>query len=138
MTAPNPRQLSSRELLRRIGLDADASTFETELAETPSPDRDLADALRTRARSFHKAHVFQPGDLVCWKPGLRNRTQPRDGRPAVVIGVLPESVLDTERDSGSTYFREPLDLLLGVYAERGDFLVWHYDSRRFQPWSPAE
>lgn len=138
MAHPESRNIPPRELLRQIVLDARSGNHGADLDMPDASDRDLADALQARARSFHEAHVFRPGDLVCWKPGLRNRTQPRDGRPAVVIGVLPEPVLDTERESGSTYFREPLDLLLGVYAERGDFLVWHYDSRRFQPWSPAE
>jgi hypothetical protein len=138
MAHPESRNIPPRDLLRQIVLDARSGEHAADVDVPDSSDRDLADALKARARSFHEAHAFQPGDLVCWKPGLRNRTHPRDGRPAVVIGVLPEPVLDTERESGSSYFREPLDLLLGVYAERGDFLVWHYDSRRFQPWSPAE
>jgi hypothetical protein len=46
---------------------------------------------------------------------------------------------DGEDDSGSTYFREPLDLVLGHIWDsdpgRGELMVFHYDSRRFQPWT---
>lgn len=31
-------------------------------------------------------------------------------------------------------YREPLDLLLGILHKDGDFLMYHFDSRRFQPY----
>ena len=143
MTEPNPRPNSSRELLQRIGIDLDAPADLGLDAETPdSSDRDLALALRARVECLQQRHDFNPGDLVSWKPGLRNRRMPRYGRPAVVIEVLLDPVLDDAKDSGDAYFREPLDIVLGVFIEqgrhRGDFITWHFDSRRLQPWSPAE
>lgn len=143
MAEPNPRSNSSRELLQRIGMELDLSAdlgLDDESAE--SSDHELALALRARVASLHRRHVFMPGDLVCWKPGLCNRRVPRPGRPAVVVEVLHEPVLDDEKDSGGPYFREPLDIVLGMFVEqgrhRGDFITWHFDSRRFQPWSPTE
>jgi len=36
-------------------------------------------------------------------------------------------------DSGSPYFREPLDIVLGFLNGDGDFITYHFDSRRFAP-----
>ncbi|TVQ85703.1 MAG: hypothetical protein EA400_14890 [Chromatiaceae bacterium] len=64
---------------------------------------------------------------------------PLPGEPAVVVSVLESPVPDNEQESGSTYFREPLDLVLGVIWDkephRGDFVLFHFDSRRFLPWA---
>ena len=54
--------------------------------------------------------------------------------PVVVVALLDAPIVNPDQESGSPYFREPLDLLLGVV--RGDdreFLVYHADRRRFQP-----
>lgn len=77
----------------------------------------LARALSERYEAMQVCHTFKVGDIVTWKPGLSNRRYPKNGAPAVVMEVLETSVLDRERDSGSPYFREPLDVLLGVFAE---------------------
>jgi hypothetical protein len=76
------------------------------------------------------SHTFEPGDLVEWKPGLQNK---RSAGPFVVHQVLDEPVIDSTDDTGSCYFREPLDFLLGIRDREGDFVIHHYDSRRFQP-----
>lgn len=131
--------LSSRELLDCIGLNDEnlGQLLEDEPLEDLSGD--LGAALRDRFRRLDQVHRFKPGDLVTWKPGLQNRRSPRHGQPAVVIAVLEQPVYDNEKDSGSTYFHEPLDVVLGVIWDceprRGDFLTFHFDSRRFQPWS---
>ena len=137
MTRKN-QPLSSRELLARIGLTADGA--EDLLGHEPVEDLngDLGAALLARYRQFQQHHRFAPGDLVTWKPGLKNRLWPSYGRPAVVLEVLASPIVDSERDSGSPYFNEPLDLVLGVFLEggpaRGELAAWHFDSRRLQPW----
>lgn len=130
--------LSSRDLLARIGLDDDLGNDLLEDEPLPDLTGDPGAALQERYRQLARRHTFNPGDLVTWKPGLKNRRVPRSNQPAVVLDVLTEPVFDSERDSGSPYFREPLDIVLGVFIDegphRGDFLNWHFDSRRFQPW----
>lgn len=137
----NSDRLSSRDWLARIGLDQDDPS-----ALALDDDESLADlsgdpaaALRERFKQWRQPHRFAPGDLVMWKPGLINRRVPRIGQPAIVLEVLAEPVFDSERDSGSHYFREPLDLVLGLFlnegSHRGEFLNWYFDSRRFQPWT---
>ncbi|MBK1647821.1 hypothetical protein [Rhabdochromatium marinum] len=131
--------LSSRDLLARIGLDQNLGSDLLEDEPLPDLSGDPCAALQERARLFAQTHKFKPGDLVTWKPGLKNRRVPRSNQPVVVLEVLSEPVFDSDRDSGSPYFHEPLDLVLGLFVEngpnRGDFLSWHFDSRRFQPWA---
>lgn len=135
--------LSSRNILDRIGISSDAQ-FDLLEEDDPleSPMESLARALSERYEAMQLCHTFKVGDIVTWKPGLSNRRYPKNGAPAVVMEVLETSVLDRERDSGSPYFREPLDVVLGVFAEDEGmpsmFLTWHFDSRRFQPWQAEE
>ncbi|WP_172202787.1 hypothetical protein [Niveibacterium sp. COAC-50] len=76
---------------------------------------------------------FKPGMLVRWKPGLRNKRWPQYNEAAIVVAVLPEPILDDTKDAGFTYFREPLDVILGVRDPDHDLLLFHFDSRRFEP-----
>ena len=129
------RYLSSRELLNRIGLSEDSPSLLLD-EDLDTFDSDLAPVLLERYRQLQVRHQFAPGDLVTWKPGLCNRRAPKPGQPAVVIEVLEQPVFDTEIISGSTYFREPLDIILGVIWDeehgRGDFVTFHFNSQYFE------
>ena len=133
------QDLSSRELLARIGLSEEHP--QELLDDEPLDDLrgDLSAALRERYQRFMQPHRFAPGDLVTWKPGLKNHRVPQYGQPAVVVEILETPVFDSDRDAGSTYFREPLDVVLGLFVDdgpaRGELLTWHFDRRRFQPWT---
>lgn len=81
---------------------------------------------------------LQPGTLVQWKPDMKNRQTPEYGLPMVVVDVLAAPFLDTKFDSGSIYFREPLDLILGFIDEDGEFSTLHYDSRRFEAFEQGD
>lgn len=103
-------------------------------AEAPGAERprrllELADAMDT-------LHTFRRGQLVRWKPGLKNRGLPAYNEVAVVRDVLTVPVFD-ECDqtscAGTPYFREPLTLVLAVLDPDGDFIEFHYDGRRFEP-----
>jgi len=72
--------------------------------------------------------------LVEWKPGLQNKKKPRYGEPGIVVEVLGVPIHGETDESGSAYFREPLDLIVGFIEESGDFVVFHYDQRRFKPY----
>ena len=141
MSRPD-RPLSSRELLNRIGLNEE--TPHSLLEDAPLDelrhelDGDLGTVLLERYAALNMTHAFQPGELVCWKPGLRNRHAPAYGTPAVVLEVLDPPIYDGEQESGSAYFREPLSLVIGLFwnrdPHRGDFIAFHVDERRFEPW----
>lgn len=87
--------------------------------------------LREMKALFDVKHTFQANDIVMWKPNLKNRSIPEYNEPVIVLEVLETPVFD-ESETGSTYFREPLDIILGVLAE-GELISFHYDSRKFQP-----
>ena len=83
---------------------------------------------------FQEKHTFTPGQIVEWKRGCQNKNSPG---PFIVVSVLDGTevpIFDSESSSGSPYFREPLDIVLGTFAQTdGTFVTFHYDSRRFQP-----
>ena len=140
------RSETSRVLLRLL-----AETRPSEVAEVLRSMRDAlpehgeppkadpgklaADLCETRNR-FLVQHRFEVGQLVQWKKGMKNRRRPQEGWPAIVMQVFPEPLFDTnpeESCAGTPYFREPLDIALGILDSDGDFLIFHYDSRRFEP-----
>jgi hypothetical protein len=88
------------------------------------------DTLMELYKNFVQKEKFQPGDLITWKKGLKNRKYPTQNNVAVVIEQLEIANIDGDSSSGSPTFREPLDLVAGVISEDGSFLTFYYDSRR--------
>ena len=88
------------------------------------------DKLVAMCRLLNEKHKFAVGDIVEWKHGLKNK---RPAGPFVVVHVLDTPLVDHVAVPGSVYFSEPLDIVLGHIDSDGEFLVYHYDSRRFQP-----
>ena len=89
---------------------------------------ELADAMDAR-------HAFRPGQIVRWKPGLRNRTWPAYGEVCIVREVLAVPVFEAGGEISATrsYFREPLTLVLGMLDDDSDLVEFYYDARRFEP-----
>ena len=44
---------------------------------------------------------------------------------------IEEPVYDSREQAGSTYYRESLDVILGLFDKDNDFVTFHFDSRRF-------
>jgi len=95
--------------------------------------QDQDDKLIKYFKIFNVNHSFKEGELVRWKQGMKNRIKPRYDEPMVVLEVLDKPVISESKESGSTYFREPLDIVLGRIDDDGDFVSFYYDSRRFEP-----
>lgn len=104
---------------------ADASSFRNFDSQV-SLLRDTANAL------LIPNPQFIPGDIVCWKPHLKNKKQPARDSFAVVQEMLSVPLYDTQKSAGTPYFHEPLDMKLGILDSDGDFMLFHYDSRRLQ------
>ncbi|WP_157681827.1 hypothetical protein [Microbacterium pygmaeum] len=105
-----------------------------ERAQTKLDQRRTHEYTASLVEQFHALSAresFRPGDLVVWKPRLKNRVHPAYDEPAVVVEVLETPVVNAEVDPSSTYFREPLDIVLGFLDDEDEILVYHYDSRRF-------
>ncbi|MDM8558999.1 hypothetical protein [Candidatus Parabeggiatoa sp. HSG14] len=89
--------------------------------------------LKQKVDSFlQEPSKFNTGDVVKWKKGLKNKKYPKEEQLAMVVQELEEPVIQGERDSGTPYFREPLDLILGVLDQEDDLMLFHYDKRRFE------
>jgi hypothetical protein len=95
--------------------------------------------MRAISKAFNQRATFRVGDVVRWKLGLKNKRNPAYDGPAVVFEVLKTPLFDAERDGGSQYFHEPLDLLIGFFPEEDAASVeepsaktYHVDSRRFE------
>lgn len=95
---------------------------------------EIAEKLPSAYRMFYEEYKLEEGQLVEWKKGMKNKARPRLREPAIVMEVLESPESDTEKDSGTPYFREPLDMIVGVIEEReGSLLCFHVDKRRFKP-----
>lgn len=87
--------------------------------------------LKSACENFLKKEAFEVGQIVKWKENLKNRRLPHKNQPAIVISILDEPVISTDDESGSPYFLETLDIILGI-VDDGTFLTFYYDSRRFE------
>lgn len=95
--------------------------------------------LRDAFAQYERPANFKAGDLVTWKPGMKNRNFPANGEPVVVIQVLAEPVFGGTNYEGSVEFREPLTLRIGCLDENdGEFMVFHVDGARFELYDTAE
>ena len=87
-------------------------------------------------KTLKVSHPFQPGQFVRWKKGMKNKKLPAYDEPVIVVEILSTAVFDKKSGGESEHplFREPLDLVLGFFAKNEEeFLLLHYDSRRFEP-----
>jgi len=98
------------------------------MVEIPAPSVGI---LRERLESFTRREFFQPGDVVQWKVGLKNKRLPKSDQFGVVVETLPSPITDDEKGSSGSYFLEPLDIKIGLIDDDGDFVIFHFDSRRF-------
>jgi len=107
----------------------DGQRFELAAAEDVPP-RALQN-LRERYTLLTTVEHFEPGDIVTWKNGLRNKKHPEPGTAALVVKVFDEPIFDTGAGAGTPYFNEPLGFVIGIIDDDGDFLCFHSDPRRF-------
>jgi len=83
--------------------------------------------------SFSEIQVFEPGDIVEWKPGLKISRYPEYGEPAIVTQVGINGLPDVESHGpGSAYANERYDIILAVIDGEGDFSQHRFDSRRLR------
>lgn len=125
------------------------------MAEKRKLEQDVAEFLKDRFRSprqipdmkqhisnllssckeMEKTYDFKRGDVIIWKKGLKNKARPSINEPIVVLEILEKPIFDVvEKGASSPYFQEPLDLVAGLVDEDGDFIIFHYDKRRFEPY----
>ena len=101
--------------------------------DEPQEAEATPDDLRALYALMNVKHAFHPGDIVRLKKGLQGyKTAPDYDQPCVVMKVLDAPIISTEKEDGRPSFGVPLDIVLGILMH-GDFVEFHYDSRRFEP-----
>ena len=73
--------------------------------------------------TFNQGNEFGMGDIVEWKPGMRDANLTKQGQLAIVMetpGYVPLSTVGRD------------DLILGIKSNDGALVRLHADSRRFQ------
>lgn len=121
-------------------LEVLASAFGEAAQKSKDPDYTPMDAetARRMVDVYLQPHAFKPGDLVRWKPGMKNRTLPDYGEPIPVLEVCAERRIAPEvvGKVDNAYGAEPLNIRIGAYyADHGLFGFWN-DAARFEPWTP--
>lgn len=98
-------------------------------------EKEIIDQLRMCETRFNEEkNTFKRGDIIQWKGHMKNKRRPDYGVPMIVMEVMTPPIYDLEKDSGSPYFREILTIKAGCLDNDGDFIVFHYDGRRFEPY----
>ena len=103
--------------------------------EDAGPANGIGHRLKRLAASIDQVHTFEKGQLVKWKAGLRNRTEPAYDAPAIVREILESPTFDRCKHHdcpGSPYYTEALTIIIGVFFE-DDFCEFVVDGRRFEP-----
>ena len=104
--------------------------------ENDSPKiKNTPEALKSAFDSLQTKHTFSQGDLVQWKTNLANKKSPKEGEPCIVTEVLAEPIFDPVNETGNQYFKERLDMKIGIF-KGNTFYEFHVDSRRFEPYKP--
>lgn len=100
--------------------------------ESENMEKKFVKKLKELCSRLHHQSEFKEGDLVKWKPGLKNRNYPAYDEPVIIVSVLDSPVFDpSELTAASPYFREPLSLIIGEIVDK-DFVEYHVDARRFE------
>jgi hypothetical protein len=102
-------------------------------AVSADPPAVNAERLQEARSAYEQRYDFAVGQLVRWKAGLRNKQLPEYGQPAVVVDLFDEAIVNVAEPADSPYFRERLDVVLGVFDGDTDFALFHYDAQRFEP-----
>lgn len=120
--------------IAKIIRDKETNQLEDEAkVENREYGEDYVNQLKYACENLLKKENFAVGQIVKWKENLKNRKLPYKNQPAIVVSILDEPVISTNEESGSPYFLETLDIILGIIVD-DTFLTFYYDSRRFEPY----
>ena len=111
-------------------MDAQQEKEEKKYAEVATSS-DYPQLLSEALSLYQDVPQFNTGDLVQWKPMMRNRRLPLESVPAIVVDRIdPPLTTDAEGDR----LVEPRDLLIAVIDGDQDFVLAQVSARRFTEW----
>lgn len=133
-----PLALALLEKLKEIGVGDVTDLISDDDAIEQEYDTDYIEELKTCYIALSEKVKFQKGQLVKWKNRMQNKRLPKKNQPAIVVATLDEPIFEDKFPAGSTYYKEPLDIILGVINDDGGFLTFYHDSRRFELYKDSE
>lgn len=92
------------------------------------------DQIENLYKIFQSEQALEEGQTVMWKPGMKNRTFPRYGEPAILhkIGDWPHT-LEHEKDPGSNMHWDAYTAVLACASD--GFFLTTIDLRRIMPFN---
>jgi len=88
---------------------------------------EYVEKLENRRTSIKDRKHLKEGNIIIWKEGLKNKRLPNYDQPAIVLKRIDPPNINKD-DS----FSEELDIQIGFITDDDEFLVFNYDSSRFQ------
>ena len=91
--------------------------------------KDLLD----KASIYKKQNDFKVGQLVKWKPGMKNRSEPKEHHFGVITKIHDPPIINSFDyvDCGSAQWGEKLTISIGIFID-GIFLEFAFDGSRFE------
>ena len=89
----------------------------------------LVQNLRACRLALTDVEEFSVGDIVQWKPNMRNLRFPKTDQLAIVVEVLDTPVRDAAEDPRAPYYGTYYDMIVGVLDD--EFFCWRVCSERF-------
>ncbi|MCK9342317.1 MAG: hypothetical protein M0P33_00205 [Massilibacteroides sp.] len=118
---------------------ADASEFARSEDEKEEKELTVQEQIEEAKSAYRilnsEQYKFKPGDIIQFKPGMKNTYRPAYGQPVIVSRVLETPFIQMDNnDTGTPYFNTPVDIVVLMLSRDGEgWLEFHQDSRRYMP-----
>lgn len=124
-------KINAEEVFARLMADTPRSLLKGEVVvrDTSNAAQALAEAFATYARPVD----LKPGDIVKWKPGMKNKRRPAEDELAVVVEIYPQPIFrHFAKFAGSPVYDEPINARIALLDHDGEFMAYGFDLSRFE------
>ena len=94
------------------------------------PVKDCIPEAQDFVKRYHEKEEFRPGDLIVWKPGMKDSKFPAYDEPIVVLETFEPSRPDGKLGTPYEYQRRDIRCLVFKDTD-GELLPFVYDSCKF-------
>lgn len=91
------------------------------------------ECLRDALAAFQRVERLEPGMIVRQKPACTHYVEHSDNKLGIVVALLPSAIIKEDGDPTTSSYRQPMDMVVGIWHPEGKFLLFHVDSRRYEP-----
>ena len=124
-------KINPEDVLARLLADTPRNLLKGEnvVRDTDNEAQALIETFATYARPVD----LKPGDIVKWKPGMKNKRRPAEDELAVVVEIYPQPVYrHYAKFAGSPVYDEPINARIALLDHDGEFMVYGFDLARFE------